>query len=67
MFSEPDARNPMVAATSSGLPARPRGWSTLQCSRYRSTSLLSTPPLVKNSVRITPGLTALTRTPKGAT
>ena len=60
-----EARNAAVAAISSGLPARPSGVCRTICAPNVSSSSLLKPSLPTSGVWVSPGLTTLTRMPRG--
>jgi 3-isopropylmalate dehydrogenase len=61
-----EARKTISSATSSGSPTRPRGWVVALRSRNARYASSPMPPRRWSSVRTTPGFTAFTRTPSGA-
>ena len=61
-----DARKRIIAATSSGSPGRPSGCVVFERSRNAAYCASSMPERRCRFVTVTPGLTALTRMPRGA-
>ncbi|KZS17946.1 Uncharacterized protein APZ42_015968 [Daphnia magna] len=61
-----EARNAIALATSSAVPGRPRACVVFECSKKLAYASSVIPARLWQWVMMTPGFTALTRTPFGA-